>query len=381
MTGANIRVPFGRPSLDSGDLKAVSEVLQSGWIAYGPDIERFEAALARFAGVRSSVTLNSCTSALELALIQAGIRGTVIIPSFTWVAVANAVVNAGATPRFADVDEYTFNLTTESIASGIDSGTEAVILPHYGGQPADIERIQQLCKRHGLVLIEDCAETMGGMHRGRIAGSSGIGCFSFYPTKAITSGMGGAVVSDDVAFIDGIRARATHGLRSSTPVDGTPHRPWERAAILPGRNLRLPNLLAVLGHRQLDRITQFNDSRRSIAAAYDERLRDLHPLLMLPYRDPQTHHVFQMYSVRVLNGRRDEALRNLWQAGVSANCHFDPPIHAQPWYEHRFASPNHLPVTDRLRTEILTLPIFPDMSIEQIELVTQTLRQGLIGAR
>lgn len=372
-----VRVPFGGASICESDVATVVRVLRSGWIAYGPEIESFERSIAVWAGVPAAVTLNSCTSALELALLQAGVRGGVIIPSFTWVAVANSVLNAGARPQFADVDPRTFNLTPQSIESLIDTSSEAVIVPHYGGQPADFEAIGRLCASKGLLLIEDCAETMGGLYRGRLAGSSGIGCFSFYPTKAITTGMGGAIAGTDTAFIDGIRTRATHGLTSSTPIDGTPHRPWERAAVLPGRNLRMPNLLAALGIEQLKRLDVLNEARRAIAAEYDAGLAGLEPDLVRPFRDPAAHHVFQMYSVLVDARRRDGILQALWQNGVSANCHFDPPIHRQPWYETNCRPDVDLPVTESLSGRILTLPMFPAMTSRQVRIVVDALLQAM----
>ncbi|MYM82960.1 aminotransferase class I/II-fold pyridoxal phosphate-dependent enzyme [Duganella sp. FT50W] len=374
---AAIQVPFSRPSIEDDDIRAVEEVLRSGWIAYGPHVERLEQALASYVGVPYGVTLNSCTSALEAVLQVSGIRGEVVVPSFTWVAVANAVVNAGAVPVFADIDEATFNLTADSLRTLIGPGTEAVIVPHYGGQPADIAGIKQLCDQHGLLLIEDCAETLGGTRDGIVAGSSGIGCFSFYPTKAITTAMGGAVLSRDAALVAKIRSYATHGLRTSTPVNGSVHRPWERAAEMPGRNLRMPNLLAALGLTQLARLDTLNELRRSAARLYDELLADV-PGIVVPSVAPGVRHVYQMYSLRVLDGQRERMLRCLWASGINANIHFDPPIHRQPWYAERDFRSIELPVTERLSGEILTLPIFPSMTRDDIHTVAAVVRKVLI---
>jgi perosamine synthetase len=370
------RVPFGKPSITDSDVLAVEQVLRSGWIAYGPHIDRFESALASYVGSRFAVTLNSCTSALEAVLQALGVRGEVVIPSFTWVAVANAVANAGCIPVFADIDELTFNITPAAIERCLTPETKAVIVPHYGGQPADIDGISAICSKRGIVIVEDCAETMGAIRNGRMAGSRGIGCFSFYPTKAITTAMGGAVVSDDAELIDRIRSQATHGLRSSTPVDGTPHRPWERAAVMPGRNLRMPNLLAALGLEQLKRLDQLNIQRQAVADQYDQMLADL-PGIALPHRATGATHVFQMYSLRVEPAIRDAVLRHLWESGVAANSHFDPPIHRQPYYLAAFPKHGQLDATDRAAASVLTLPIFPSMSIEEVECVVGALREAV----
>jgi len=377
-SAGRIHVPFGRPDIDERDIRAVTNVMCSGWIAYGPQIGRFEESLATYVGSRAAVTLNSCTSALEAVLQVSGIGGEVVVPSFTWVAVANAVVNSGAIPRFADVDRATFNLTPESVASAIGPRTEAVIVPHYGGQPADIAGIRSICGNRGILLIEDCAETMGGIRDGRMAGSGGIGCFSFYPTKAITSGMGGAVVSDDVSLVDRIRTWATHGLRSSTPVDGSPHRPWERSAEMPGRNLRMPNMLAALGLEQLARLDELNGRRRAAARIYDELFAGIDDVFV-PEIAPRTKHVYQMYSLRLPAHHRDVVLRHLWEVGICANTHFDPPIHAQPCYERSGTAAANLPVTESLRREVLTIPIFPSITDREIAAVFDGVQGGLRG--
>jgi perosamine synthetase len=375
-TSSRTGVPFGRPSIGESDIKAVVDVLRSGWIAYGPHVDRFEARLAEWVGSKAAVTLNSCTTALEAVLRCAGVGGEVVVPSFTWVAVANAVVNAGARATFADVDDRTFNLTPESIEERVGPRTEAVIVPHYGGQMADIVGIQDLCRRRGLLLVEDCAETMGGRRDGILAGSTGVACFSFYPTKAITTAMGGAVAGDDQQLIDRIRTYATHGLRSSTPVDGSPHRPWERAAVMPGRNLRMPNLLAALGLAQLDRLDELNELRRDAARRYDAALSGM-PGISTPHVATGAHHVYQMYSLRVSGGRRDAMLQHLWNRGISANTHFDPPIHAQPWYVEATTGRPPLPNTETLRREILTIPVFPSITDEEIESVAGAIAEGL----
>lgn len=372
-----LEVPFCRPSITEADIHAVEAVMRGGWIAYGPETALFEQAMAAFVGVPHAVSLNSCTTALELALRFKGISGDVIIPSFTWVAVANAVINSGAVPVFADVDAATYNLTAQSIAEQITHKTEAVIVPHYGGQPAEIDAISALCEKHGLLLIEDCAETLGGSWKGRQAGATGIGCFSFYPTKALTTAMGGMLVCRDAKLVDDVRTCATHGLPTSTPLDGTAHKPWERAAIMPGRNLRLPNLLAALGLEQIKSVDFYNSCRRDIARRYDERLSGYDDALTLPVASPFAHHVYQMYSVRIRNGQRDRVLQRLWESRIQANTHFNPPIHSQPWYAHQGYAACHLPVTMSLVGEILTIPIFPRMSVLEVDHVANCLLRAL----
>ena len=269
------RVPYSMPSIEEADIEALARVLRGGWLAFGEEKERFEAAFAARIGVPHAVTANSCTSALEIALAAAGVQGQVIVPSFTWVATANAVVNAGATPVFCDVDLETGNATADKIEAVVSPSTEAVIVVHYAGQPCAMDPIVDLCARRSLLLIEDLAETLGATWNGRVAGSFGIGCFSFYPTKAITTGEGGMLTTRDRAVAEKARSLISHGLTSSPPLDRGAHSPWERAALVAGHNYRMPNLLAALGLSQLARLDALNARRVALADRYNRSLAGL----------------------------------------------------------------------------------------------------------
>ena len=366
------RVPYSKPSIEACDIEAVASTLRSGWLAFGPEKERFEAALATRIGVPCAVATNSCTSALEIALLAAGATGEVVVPSFTWVATANAVVNAGATPVFCDVELETGNVTAQTIGAAVSPRTEAVTVVHYAGQPCDMDAIVDLCDRRGLLLIEDSAQTLGATWKGRPAGSFGIGCFSFYPTKAITTGEGGMLTTRDRALAEKARTLVSHGVPTSPPLDGRAHAPWERAAVEPGHNYRMPNLLAVLGLSQLQRLDALNAARVALAQRYDHALAGVAPLVRTPQVRAGASHVYQMYVIRVEEGR-NALLRRLWDDGVSANIHFDPPVHRQPFYSQQGNLRHRLPNTERLSSEVLSLPIFPGMSHEQQDRVIDSV--------
>ncbi|MCA9694382.1 MAG: DegT/DnrJ/EryC1/StrS aminotransferase family protein, partial [Myxococcales bacterium] len=189
-TSPSVEVPLCRPCIGDEEINAVIEVIKSGWMAHGPYNHKFEEAFAAYLGVKHAIVMNSCTSALEVALRVPRIRGEVITPSFTFVATANTCLTSGATPVFCEVDEATRNVTAATIAERITPRTEAVMVVHYGGQVCQMDEIVALCERKGLRLIEDSAETLGATWRGRQAGSFGTGCFSFFPTKNITTGEG-----------------------------------------------------------------------------------------------------------------------------------------------------------------------------------------------
>ncbi len=353
-------IPLCRPSISEDDIALVTDVLRSGWLAHGDYNHRFEIAFAELLGVSHAISMNSCTSALEVALKVAKIQGEVIVPSMTWVATANAVVTSGACPVFCDVDERTRNVTVETLEQCRTPRTEAVMPVHFGGQPCDMDSIEAFCAKHDLLLIEDSAETLGATWNGKQAGSFGVGCFSFFPTKNITTGEGGMLTCQDAKFAEDARALIAHGIRSTTFAREKVARPWLRAAELAGHNYRMPNPLAALGWSQLQRLEAMNAERVRLALRYNEMLAALNPVLKLPDVVPGATHVYQMYTVQVERALRDRLVNVLRQKGIGASVHFDPPVHLQPAYREWHHT--SLPVTEKLACELITLPLFPGMN-------------------
>jgi perosamine synthetase len=371
------QVPLCRPSIGDQEIEAVVQVLQSGWLAHGEYNHKLEEAFAQLIGVPHAISLNSCTSALEIALRVAGVRGEVVVPSMTFVATANVVVTNGATPVFCEVDGPTRNATAGAIAERITPRTEAVIVVHYGGQPCQMDEIVRLCERHHLLLIEDSAETLAATWQGRQAGSFGIGCFSFFPTKNITTGEGGMLTYRDDEFARKARALISHGIASTTMAREKSERPWLRAAEMAGHNYRLANPLAALGYYQLLRLEEMNDRRQALARRYDDLLASLSPSVRSPIVADGATHVYQMYTIEVGDGMRDAVLRYLRANGVGASVHFDPPVHLQPYYLELGDGPGSLPVTERLAGELITLPIYPDMTEADQDWVIKCLGDAL----
>jgi perosamine synthetase len=370
-------VPLARPSIGPTEIEAITEVLRSGWLAHGEYNHKFEEAFARLIGVPYAITMNSCASALEAALKIAGIQREVVIPSFTMVATANAVVNVGATPVFCDVDEATRNMTATLIEACITPRTEAVIVVHYGGQPCQMDDIVRLCERYHLLLIEDSAETLGATWQNKQAGSFGIGCFSFFPTKNITTGEGGMLTCHDAEFAYRVRALISHGIANTTLAREKAQKPWLRAAEMAGHNYRMPNPLAALGYYQLQRLHELNTKRVNLAERYNQLLASLSPIIRTPSVAEGGTHVYQMYTVQVNPDLRDRVLYYLRDHGVGASVHFDPPVHLQPYYRERGGQPGMLPVTERLASELITLPIYPGMTEDEQDWVVHCLSESL----
>jgi len=370
MTGDDI--PLSRPSISQTEIDAVCEVMRSGWLSHGAYNGLFEAAFAESIGVPHAVSMNSCTSALEIALRVAGIGGEVVLPSFTWVASANAVVTSGATPVFCEVDRATRNVTADTVAATLTPRTEAVMVVHFGGQICAMEDIVELCSRRGLLLIEDSAETLGAHWRGRPAGSFGMGCFSFFPTKNITTGEGGMLTCRDAEFAQKARALISHGIASTTEQREMSDRPWWRAADFAGHNYRLSNILAAIGYHQLQRLAEMNGRRVALAARYDKALAKV-PQIRLPQVTDGATHVYQMYTVQTPGSIRDAIVAGLRQVGIGASVHFDPPVHLHPFYRTLGWREGQLPVTEDLARSVLSLPLFPDMSLPQQDRVIDAL--------
>jgi perosamine synthetase len=352
--------------------------LRSGWLTHGPYNKQFEADFARYMGVDHAISMNSCASALHLALLAQDIRGEVIIPSFTWVATANAVMTAGAKPVFADIQYDSCNIDPRSIESLITARTEAIMPVHYAGQPCDLSALTAIARKHKLALIEDSAETIGARYKGRQVGTFGTGCFSFFPTKNMTTGEGGMLVTSDAAIARRARAYVGHGVSSSTLKREKEQKPWLRSAVTAGYNFRLSNIQAALGVGQLVRLDEMNNQRKKWAALYNAKLAHLSDL-ELPRVPKGMDHVYQMYTVK-LHPRIDRTrfLANLRGKGVGATVHFDPPVHKQPYYAPIFRKQKTaLPVTEDVAARIVTLPLFPTMTRTQIDHVVKTIEQAL----
>lgn len=366
-------IPLAIPQIDLEEEQTVLEVLKSGWLTHGPYNEKFEEKFAEFIGVKEAIAMNSCTSALEIALKANDIKGEVIIPSFTFVATANAVVNTGGTPVFCDVDFDTRNVTVETIKQVLTDKTQAVIIVHFAGQPCQIDAIAQFCKENNLLLIEDSAETIGAKQKGKQAGSYGIGCYSFFPTKNMTTGEGGMLTCDDSELAEKIRALIGHGIVKSSFQREKSEKPWFRSATIAGHNFRMSNLLAAIGFHQIDKLDTMNNNRKKLAQAYDELLKDNTLNICVPKVAENCEHVYQMYTVTVEESKRDFLVNELRKRGIGASVHFDPPVHLQEYYIKNFQPRVSLSNTEKLANCIVSLPLYQTMPLEYVQIVVDNM--------
>ncbi|MBU6415114.1 DegT/DnrJ/EryC1/StrS family aminotransferase, partial [Patescibacteria group bacterium] len=353
-------IPLSKPFLGKEEYRAALDALKSGWLIHGPKNDEFETRFAKYVGVKHAVSLNSCASALQLAVEANRIEGEVIVPSFTHMASANAILRAGAHPVFADIEQKTCMFDPQSVEAAINKKTEAIMVVHFGGATANVDVLLKICKKHKLLLIEDSAENAGGSWKKKKAGSFGTGCFSFFPTKNMTTAEGGMLTTNDSDVARRARIIAGHGVASSFLSREKQKKFWIREAILPGLNFRMSNVQAAIGVEQLKKLDLMNRMRRQRASLLTKLLQPLSGVF-LPHHDPRAHHVYQMYTVQVPEKIRDEIVFALRKRGIGASVHFDPPVHLQPQYRSKKFRRVPLPVTESVSKSIITLPMYPGM--------------------
>lgn len=360
-----MKIPLCMPDIGEEEIRQASEVLRSGWLVNGPKNKMFEEEFARYMGVKKAVTLNSCTSALQLAIQAQNLKGEIIVPSFTFSASANSIVNAGCGPVFADIDYDTCNIDPADIEKRINDKTVGIMPVHFAGQSCRMDEIMEIAGRHGLKVIEDSAETIGGEFQGKKTGSFGTGCFSFFPTKNMTTGEGGMITTNDEKLAEQVEALKGHGMLSSTWKREKEKKPWLRASILAGYNFRMTDIQAALGLVQLGKLDRMNEMRRS-NAKYLNRKLDFDGI-ETPVEAEGAKHVYQMYTIKLDMNRIDRSsfVLKLREKGIDANVHFDPPVHLQPYYI-RFGRKG-LPVTERVANSIVTLPMYPKLGKEELD--------------
>tara|TARA_X000001036_G_scaffold273948_1_gene254479 strand:- start:808 stop:1938 length:1131 start_codon:yes stop_codon:yes gene_type:complete len=359
------------PDLGEEELQNVTEVLESGWLAPGKFNQLLENQFIDLVGSKYALSMNSCASALEIAIKAHDIKGEVIVPSFTWVASVNAIVNNGATPVFCDIDFDYRNTTVELIEPLINSKTEAVMVVHFGGQPCDMTPIYELCEKYKLLLIEDSAETLGACVDGKQAGSFGIGCFSFFPTKNMTTGEGGMFTCNDEKIYKIAKSLIGHGIGTTT-LERNNKVAWYREAISSGHNFRMSNIHAAIGHAQFNRLEEMNNNRKNSADFYDHLLVEKIHDVGIPKVGDNRDHVYQMYTITVEEKFRNEVVEKLNNKGIGASVHFDPPVHKQEYYQN-IKSRTSLENTEKLSNSIITLPMYSTLKEEDITYIVEEL--------
>jgi perosamine synthetase len=369
-------IPLSAPDITEAEIDAVTAVLRTPNLSLGPELAAFEAALAAYHAVPHAVAVSSGTAGLHLALLTLGIGEghEVIVPSFTFVAVANAVLQVRATPVFAEIDPVTLNLDPASVERAITPRTRAILVVHTFGVPAEMDALQQIARRHGLPLIEDACEAIGAQFDGRRAGSFGdLAVFGFYPNKQLTTGEGGAVLARSAAHAARLRSLRNQGRQ--------PAADWLDHCEV-GYNYRLSELACALGRVQLGRIAEMLALRQAAAERYDALFRatsgSIAGLELPPLTLPRRSISWFVYVVRLPeSANRDRVQAEMARRGIATGRYFAP-IHLQPaWRHHPSAGATPLPLTESIAWRTLALPFFNRISLSQQAEVADALRDIL----
>ena len=356
-------IQIARPQIGEEEKAAVMAVLDSGQLAQGSVVAEFEEAFAAYCGVKHAIATSNGTTALHVALLshEIGAGDEVITTPFTFIASANTILYVGAKPVFVDIDPVSYNIDVDAIEAAITKRTRAIMPIHLYGNPADMSRIREIALRHGLIVIEDAAQAHGAEVDGKRAGSWGTGCFSFYPTKNITTGEGGIVTTDDDCVADRARLARAHGMRV---------RYYHESL---GYNFRMTNIHAAIGKAQLPKLEGFNERRIANAAYLSANLSA--EKVQVPQVQPGTRHVFHQYTVRVLPPlNRDEARKKLAERGVGTEVYYPLPVHRQQVYLDLGYGDQSFPESERAAKEVISLPIHPGLTQEDLDTIVEAVK-------
>ena len=352
-------IPIAKPIIGDEEREAVLEVLNSGIIAQGPRVREFELAFSEFTGTEFAIAVNSGTAALHIALLAHDIgRGDEVITTpFTFISTSNSILFTGARPVFVDIEEETFNIDPDRIQERITGKTRALLPVHLYGHPADMRAIMEIAEDHELLVIEDACQAHGAEFNGKRVGSFGTGCFSFYPTKNMTTSEGGMITTDDKRIAERARMLRDHGSRERYIHE------------ILGFNLRMTDISAAIGLCQLRKLPEFNRRRIENAQTLNRLIHN--ERIITPRIRENCKHVFHQYTIRVTDDR-DRIVNILNEKGIGTGIYYPIPIHKQKLYKD-LGYNETLPVSERLANEVISLPVHPSVTMENLKYISSVL--------
>lgn len=378
---SNAFLLFHRPMIEQEEIQAVVDVLRSGWLTTGPKVHAFELAFARFTGARHALAVNSCTSALHLALAAIGIGegDEVILPTMTFAASAEVVLYFKARPVLVDCGENSFHVDPEKISSAITNRTRAILPVHYGGAPCDMDSILGVARRHGLKVIEDAAHALPTRYKERMVGTLGdITCFSFYATKTLTTGEGGMATTENPDYAERMRILSLHGISKDAWKRYTAVGSWRYDILEAGYKYNLTDLQAALGLAQLAKCDAMCARRAAIAQYYSDALSSLDSF-ETPSIPHAAQHAWHLYVLQInpstLRIDRDRVILELHRRGIGTSVHFIP-LHLHTLYREHFGyRSGQFPNAEQRFARAFSLPIYPGMLREEVERVVAALEE------
>lgn len=377
-------IPYGRQYIDQEDIDAVVEVLRGDWLTQGPKVEEFERAVAEYCGARFAVAFNSGTSALHGAMYAAGVGpgDEVLTAPITFAASANAAIYLGGRPRFVDIDPSTYCIDIEKIEASISERTRAIVPVDYAGYPLDIEALNDIARRRGLVVIEDAAHGLGARRtmasqpaaQRPLGSQSDMTILSFHPVKHITTGEGGMVLTDQVEFYRKLTVFRTHGITRETGSLIENHGPWYYEMQDLGYNYRLTDIQSALGISQLKKLEGFILQRNRLAERYDQALAGIDWIQTPPPAPTGSRHAYHLYPILAGPGvNHRELFEYLRDKGIGVQVHYIP-VHLHPYYQKCFGyRPGDFPVSEGFYAREISLPMFPGLSLTEQDRVIEDL--------
>jgi perosamine synthetase len=373
-------IPYSRQSIDRNDIEAVVEVLRSDWLTTGPKVPEFEKALAKFVGAKHAVAVCNGTAALHSAMFALGVGpgDEVIVPPMTFASTANCIVFQGGTPVFSDIDPDTLLIDPALVERKITSKTKAIIAVDYAGQPCDYDALRNIALKHGIYLVSDACHALGAKYKGKMLGSlADMTVFSFHPVKHITTGEGGMIVTDNAELDARLRLFRNHGIATDYR-QRDEQKTWFYEMLELGYNYRITDFQCALGLSQLKKLPTLLEKRRRIASRYDDAFAAnsaIHPLTL------QKHvlHAYHLYVIKLnldaLGSSRNRLFHKLRNRGIGANVHYIP-VHLHPYYRKHFGThPKLCPVAEKAYEKILSIPVFPGMTDEEIKKVIEVITE------
>lgn len=366
-------IPYFQPTICDEEINEVVATLKSGWLTTGARVKTFEKNLENYLDVKHVIALNSCTAGLHLSLLSLGVKegDEVITTPFTFAATANVILQVGARPVFVDIDKDTYNIDVNKIEEAITAKTKAIMPVHYAGQSCDMDYIMWLAEHYHLSVIEDAAHAIGTTYKGRRLGGIGdLTCFSFYATKNMTTGEGGAVATNDDSLAQMIRILSLHGISADAWDRYSDKGNWYYEVQECGWKYNMMDIQAAIGIHQLDKLDGFIRKRQEYAGIYDKELGDI---IHTPVKRCDRNHVYYLYPILV-PGNRDSFIFKMKEHGVSCSVHFIP-LHLHPLYQRYGFKLGDYPVAESVYSQEVSLPLYPKMSVEDVMYVCKCVKE------
>lgn len=367
-------IPFAKPFFSQEDIEEITsylkEILDSGWLTSHKFVQKFEEKIAEYVRAKHAVATNSCTAALHSIILALGIgkRDEVIVPSNSFVASANIVLYTGAKPVFADVDPKTFDISPESVRNKISNKTKGIVVVHIGGNPVEMDSILDIAEENNLFVVEDAAHALGSLYEGKYCGTLGdAGAFSFYPNKVMTTGEGGMVATNNNGLAEKIKMIRNHGRSGKGP----------KPVIEKGYNYRMPEISAAMGLVQMRKLEEFISHRNNLAELYNKLLEEFSWIVPQEVKK-KTRSTYYAYITMIENSAplsRDKLAEELSKEGVGTSIIYHP-IHLQPFYKKKFGyKEGELPISEEIGKHSLSLPMYNNMPLKNVEKVVNVIRK------